>query len=169
MNVLLFVMSLLMTLSIMTWSSLYTYRSGRLREIAILSQGEKALLAKSAALKYGKWLNFKNPNPTKRERQLVVGETVQNADSEPDQVDERGQVEELFGAASFYQKALEERADAVEALIAALKSAPYRPTRPDQVYNLDLKDPFLNELFYMMLKNDTFRGMAQKIAKQPKR
>lgn len=62
---------------------------------------------------------------------------------------------EVYGKTNFYQKLLAKRPDFVDELLLALKNdfVGQPITKAKQIKKLELKDPELNDIFYLMLRN----------------
>lgn len=182
MNILMFVMTMMMLLGVMTYAKMDSFRTAAGLEIQFdnyMELMERKRVNEGAECLYNR-VHFKKDKagdeeeeelcdenvPQKRNSAtstLPIGVLLKNS-TEASANEEyhytgtltRALINNVYRPYHFFQKALEERPNAVEEILTALPLAiqnkKEKITKVKDLANLDLGDPWLNEFFYQMLK-----------------
>lgn len=181
MNILMFVMTMMMLLGVMTYAKLDSFRTVAGLEIQFenyMQLMERKAINEGAACQYDS-AHFKKEAetdeppcdesaPAKRSNAtstLPIGILLKNpADINTSEEYHytaallKALINNVYGNYDFFKKALEERPNAVEELLTAVpiamqnKSKQEKITKAKDLANLDLGDPWLNQFFYKLLK-----------------
>jgi hypothetical protein len=189
MNVLLFVMSMLMMLVLMTYGRLESFRNYSFVQVqfkAYMKRSERDYLNKAAIERYHDTHATKYEQKLKKERQdskassklsfyLFVNnqERIKNQASFETQLSVvRNLILFLYGGQKYFVELAERRPNYIDEIFSALMEETVEPpkiTKVKELATVDLQDPELNEAFTRMLKGAYEEPPAEQKEKRPLR
>jgi hypothetical protein len=176
MNVLLFVMSMLMLLSLMTYTRLNTFRNSEIKQLAFtyyMKAEERKVINEGMVNQYDTTKGSTNTKTDEQDKTPKVNATRRipaklliNSKERKKKEAEWQQtkrlllnlIDVLYRKQSFYQEAIKENSQAISQLIDSIVSTIDALDKESEIKNIDdlstlqLPDPAMHELFYRIMK-----------------